>query len=100
MLKTAKFVLAALTLSSAEAVEWAMVHDYIHDDECKEHYISKHRPACVTEDGHCFPPNHKETECRDVETWQWWHEDDPYRQYAPGVLPPPHRRETHKGHAK
>ena len=69
MLKTAKFVLAALTLSSAEAVEWAMVHDYIHDDECKEHYISKHRPACVTEDGHCFPPNHKETECRDVETW-------------------------------
>jgi len=29
MLKTAKFVLAALTLSTAGALEWAMVHDYI-----------------------------------------------------------------------
>jgi len=80
--------------------KWAMVHDYIQDDHCKEHYISKHRPACVTPDGHCHPPGHEGVECEDVETWQWHHADDPYLQYAPGVLPPPHRRMTHNGGAK
>jgi hypothetical protein len=77
-----------------------MVHDYIHDEHCKENYISKHRPACVTEDGQCHPPETQGVECRDIETWQWWNEDDEYMQYAPGVLPPANRRVTHKGDAK
>ena len=69
MLKAAKFVLAALTLSVADALEWAQVHEYIQDDHCKEHYISKHRPACVTEDGKCHPHGHEGVECRNVDTW-------------------------------
>jgi len=78
MLRTGKFVIAALTLSIVEALEWAMVHEYIEDDHCKEHYISKHRPACVTTDGKCYPPDVKGVECRNVDTWQWHHKDDPY----------------------
>jgi len=42
-------------VNTAETREYAEVHDYIQNDNCKQNYIRMHRPACVTADGVCHP---------------------------------------------
>ena len=104
MFNTAKLIIAAL-VGSASATEWAHenrtyaeVHDYITDENCKENYISKHRPTCVHEDGTCHAPG-TDNGCKEVQTWKWTNINDPLNSYAPGVLPPAHRRYVHTGNA-
>jgi len=95
MFKVAKYVLAAM-VSSVASVEYAEVHEYITNEHCKSEYIVSHRPACVHEDGTCHAPG-TDNGCRDVKTWKWTNINDPLNTYAPGVLPPAHRRTTHLG---
>jgi hypothetical protein len=79
-----------------DLVDWS-IFDYIQNEGCKE-YIVKHRPTCITEEGECHPHGTSEiNNCRDVRTWKWTNENDPLNSYAPGVLPPHHRRMTHNG---
>lgn len=107
MIKTAKLILAALVSTSSaqtwdmthETREYAEVHEYITNEHCKENYIRVHRPACVHEDGTCHAPG-TDNGCREVQTWKWTNANDKLNSYAPGVLPPAHRRTTHLGDAK
>jgi hypothetical protein len=86
-------------VNNHETREYAEVHDYIQNDNCKNNYIVKHRPACVTEST-CHPAGSAIDGCREVETWKWSNANDMLKTYEVGVLPPAHRRETHKGNAK
>lgn len=84
-------------VNTAETREYAEVHDYIQNDNCKQNYIRMHRPACVTADGVCHPSGSGIDGCREVETWKWSNANDMLKSYEVGVLPPAHRRETHNG---
>jgi hypothetical protein len=109
MYKLSKLIFAALVSSSSahrmdnehDTREYAEVHDYIQDANCKNNFIVKHRPTCVHEDGSCHEPGSAaEKGCREVQTWKWTNHNDPLNSYAVGVLPPAHRRATHNGDAK
>jgi hypothetical protein len=55
--------------SSVSSLEYAQVHEYITDEHCKNEYIIKHKPACVTEAGKCHAPGSDIDGCKDVKTW-------------------------------
>ena len=91
-----------LSLLVGSAVGVGQVHEHIKNEACLTNYIQSSSPACVipSVDGHgkCFPAGTAAVNnCKEITQWQWQHHGDKNMQYAPGVLPPAHRRQTHNG---
>merc|ERR1719473_900878 len=102
MLKASVLALTVAVALAAPRGHVAQVHEHIKNQECLEKYIRPSAPACVKGaadgTGACFPHGTDAiNDCRSATKWQWHHADDRTMQYAPGVLPPPHRRMTHNG---
>lgn len=97
--------LAVLTVLVAVAysANVAQVHDYIQDAHCKTQYIRRSKPACVSNNGRCFPyGTDRVNNCTSVDMWQWQdltpNATRPF--HAPGVNPYPLNRQTHVGDDK